>query len=167
MFNTHDESLVPWRLVEDWKCVLCGKCCINHRVPLLFEEYARIEPKYGPRSVEPGENKFYLRILPNGNCFFLRKRGKLFICRIHEEKPYACRLFPFRISRMAKYGYSELSFFHYCGEAFHVYLEKKCQGIVLGEPSLEFTGRVIPRFLQLYLETDAGRKISTGFCRQA
>ncbi|NHW00053.1 MAG: YkgJ family cysteine cluster protein [Thaumarchaeota archaeon] len=164
MFNAQGESLVPWRLVENWKCVLCGKCCINHRVPLLFKEYARIEPKYGPRSVEPGEKEFYLRILPNGNCFFLRKKGKLFVCRIHNEKPYACRIFPFRISRTAKYGYDELSFFKYGGEAFHVYLEKNCRGIVLGEPSLEFTGRTIPRFLQLYLETVADRKVPTELC---
>jgi hypothetical protein len=45
-----------------------------------------------------------------------------------------------------------------------VYLEKNCRGIVLGEPSLEFTGRTIPRFLQLYLETVADRKVPTELC---
>lgn len=142
---------MPWRLVENWRCVSCGRCCINHRVPLLFKEYARIEPKYGPRSVEPGEKEFYLRILPDGRCFFLSKRGTLFICRIHDEKPYACRMFPFRVSKTAKYGYGEPSFFQYGDETFNVYLEKECQGIVFGEPSLEFINRVIPRFIQLYL----------------
>ncbi|MEM2050597.1 MAG: YkgJ family cysteine cluster protein [Thermoproteota archaeon] len=151
MSSTQGESLVPWRLVEDWRCVSCGRCCINHRVPLLFKEYARIEPKYGPRSVEPGEKEFYLRILPDGRCFFLSKRGTFFICRIHDEKPYACRMFPFRVSKTAKYGYGEPSFFQYGDETFNVYLEKECQGIVFGEPSLEFINRVIPRFIQLYL----------------
>jgi len=153
---------IPWRRVESWRCTLCGKCCINHRVPLLFEEYAKIEPKYGPRSVEPGEKGFYVRRLPDGSCYFLRRLGAGFICSIQEEKPYVCRMFPFRVAKTARYGNEKLSVFYYRKGVFYVYLDPECQGIALGQPSVEFVTKVIPEFIDIYLGNRPQQRFSTG-----
>lgn len=150
MSETNNLHMVPWKLVGDWSCKFCGKCCINHRIPLLFEEYARIEPRYGPRSVEPGEKCFYIRLLRDGRCFFLRRQGEKYLCRIHNEKPYVCRMFPFRILSSPKYGDESLSKLQYDNEVFYVYLNAECSGIVLGSPSKKFVEETLPEFVRLY-----------------
>lgn len=160
LFEAENLHIIPWKLVKDWSCRFCGNCCINHKIPLLFEEFAKIEPKYGPRSVEPGERMFYVRLLPNGRCYFLRKQGEKYLCRIHNEKPYACRMFPFRILRAPKYGGDDLSKFEYEGDMFYVYLDANCNGIVLGNPSANFMEKVIPEFIKTYISRESIRIVA-------
>jgi len=151
--------MIPWKLVEDWECKFCGKCCINHKVPLLFEEYAKIEPRYGPSSVEPGERMFYIRLLHDGKCFFLKKHGEKYLCRIHDEKPYVCRMFPFRVLRVPKYGNEELSEFKYGTKVFYIYLNRGCSGVKLGNPSMRFVEKVLPEFIKIYANKEANEKL--------
>lgn len=131
-------------------------------MPLLFKEYARIEPEYGPRSVEPSDKGFCVRRLSDGSCYFLRRIGSNFICKIQEEKPYVCRMFPFRVAKKAKYGSEELSAFYYKREIFYIYLDPECQGITLGQPSVEFVTNVIPEFIEIYMGNNPQQRFSTG-----
>ncbi|MBO3840179.1 MAG: YkgJ family cysteine cluster protein [Thermoproteota archaeon] len=159
MLRADGFHMIPWKLVKDWECKFCGNCCINHKIPLLFEEYAKIEPKYGPRSVEPGERMFYVKLLRDGKCYFLKKQGEKYFCRIHNEKPYVCRMFPFRVLRKPKYGNEELSEFKYRTEVFYVYLNRECNGVKLGNSSIRFIERVMPEFVKIYVNKEGNEKL--------
>jgi lysine-N-methylase len=94
-------------VVQNWDCHATGTCCKEYRVPLSDEERLRIEaqgwsaadlgglPPFQARGLL--RRRYFLTRRPDGSCVFLSPEGR---CRIHERhgyenKPLACRLFPF------------------------------------------------------------------------
>ncbi len=131
---------VPWRRVHSWKCVACGRCCREYRVPLRFYEYLKlrhtgfVEERYG---------RFYIRKI-GGRCPF--QIGRL--CSLQGEmKPVACKLYPFSVRKKG----DEMAEYEYEGETYYVYVDvSTCPNVVLGRPS-EVMLKLVKEAVQIYL----------------
>lgn len=87
---------------QHYSCHGCGNCCRDFTVQLRPEDLRRLEEqRWEERLGEPVAVEFrgqrYLRQRADGACVFLQPDG---LCRVHaefglEQKPLACRLFPF------------------------------------------------------------------------
>jgi Fe-S-cluster containining protein len=148
--NAMSQKLIPWSKVESWKCKMCGKCCYNSRVPLNFEDYARIVSKYGEVYVIQDQNLFILRHKKDGSCVFLRIKEGKYVCKIQEDKPLVCKLFPFRVYSYPKFDNEHDSEFRYKDKIYYIYLDLDCNGIKLGNPSEELVSKVIPEIIDIY-----------------
>ena len=111
------KDLIPWRVAGRWKCIRCGWCCNNLDVPVTIYDEERLR-KYGDIFWK-GKIGVYLKKI-NGRCIFY-KDGE---CLIYEERPKACRNYPFYIRKQG----DELARF---GNVY-VYLDKNCRGIGKG-----------------------------------
>ncbi len=87
---------------QRYSCHGCGDCCRDFTVQLSDEDRARLasqrweERLGGPVTVE-FRGAHFLRQRDDGACVFLQPDG---LCRVHaefgfDEKPLACRVFPF------------------------------------------------------------------------
>lgn len=140
---------------------MCGKCCYNSRVPLNFEDYARIVSKYGEVYLIQDQNLFILRHKKDGSCVFLKFKGGKYVCKIQEDKPQVCKLFPFRIYTHPKFNYKNSSEFRYNGKLYYIYLDLSCNGIKFGRPSEELVSKVIPEVLEIYEKRRSIQEYST------
>lgn len=87
---------------QRYSCHGCGDCCRDFTVQLSEEDLARLHlQRWEQRLGEPVTVEFrgshFLRQRGDGACIFLQSDG---LCRVHaeygfEEKPLACRVFPF------------------------------------------------------------------------
>jgi len=112
---------VPWRRVASWHCTACGECCHRYRVTLTFYEYLRLK---NTGFVEDRAFRYYIRKIGK-RCPFQIGR----ICSLQgENKPLACKLFPFTISKKGK----EEALYEYNGKDVYVYVDVGCPNIVLG-----------------------------------
>jgi lysine-N-methylase len=94
---------------QRYSCHGCGDCCRDFSVQLREEDLDRLrdqrwEERLGERVTVEFRGQRYLRQRPDGACLFLQDDGR---CRIHAEfgfdqKPVACRLFPFNLAPDAK-----------------------------------------------------------------
>jgi Fe-S-cluster containining protein len=135
---------IPWSKVSDWYCRTCGKCCKIFKVPLSFIEVNLLSKKFGFYCIEAYAGSFYLKRI-NGKCIFQFNN----LCSIHPFKPMACKLWPFSINEIPKYGEKDSSYFEYKGEVFYVYLNSYCEGIVPGKPSFRLVNKTIPELIEL------------------
>ena len=69
------------------------------------------------------QEKIGLYLRKNGHCIFYN--GK---CIIYEDRPIACRKYPFYI----RYEGSEGALFEFGKERYYVYLDVGCSGVGLG-----------------------------------
>ena len=111
---------IPWRRVEKWKCVRCGKCCEELDVMVTSEEEKRLR-KFGD-VFRRGKVLVYLKKI-DGRCIFFRSG----ICAIYPERPMACVKYPFYFRSTG----GEESYFG----GYHVYVDSNCPGVVLGHPT--------------------------------
>jgi len=139
---------VPWSRVHSWHCVACGECCKHFRVPLTFWEYLRFR---GFGLVEE-KRKYYLRKI-NGRCPF--QTGKL--CGIQQNKPFACKLFPFVVLRKG----DDPALFYFGDEEYYVYVDTYCKNLVFGKPSLRFK-EMVKEALDIYTGKRIVPKLLTG-----
>ncbi|MBM4112206.1 MAG: YkgJ family cysteine cluster protein [Phycisphaerae bacterium] len=87
---------------QRYSCHGCGDCCRDFTVQLSREDLERLErQRWSERLGEPVTIEFrgalFLRQRDDGACIFLQADG---LCRVHgefgfDEKPLACRIFPF------------------------------------------------------------------------
>lgn len=87
---------------QRYSCHGCGDCCRDFTVQLADEDRERLDrQRWTARLGEPVTVEFrgahFLRQRPDGACIFLRSDG---LCGVHaefgfDEKPLACRIFPF------------------------------------------------------------------------
>ncbi|RLE74639.1 MAG: hypothetical protein DRJ56_07130 [Thermoprotei archaeon] len=121
---------VPWRSVRGWSCTRCGRCCREYAVPLARGEVVRYAFTYGPVVVSRGGRSYLLR-KPDGSCIFLVDRGGYAECGIYYDRPIACRLYPFYITREPIPGTrAELaSYEHPSAGRLYVYLDGDCPGV--------------------------------------
>ncbi|AEA46648.1 YkgJ family cysteine cluster protein [Archaeoglobus veneficus] len=114
-------NLIPWKKIESWACVHCGKCCSSYDIPVTFEEEERLK-KYG-NVFKKAKIGLYLR-KKKGKCVFWRKnRG----CTIYAERPKACRSYPFYVRKEGE----EDAYF----DGFFIYIDAECRGINKGDPN--------------------------------
>lgn len=102
---------------QRYSCHSCGDCCRDFTVQLRKEDILRLENQgYAQKMGEPVTVEFrkeqYLRQREDGACIFLESDGR---CRIHsdygfDEKPVACRLFPFNLAPDAGGPHAGLNF---------------------------------------------------------
>lgn len=143
---------VPWSYVNSWRCNGCGLCCKEFEVVLTFNEWLNITKKYGVGVTRAGLNKFYMGKRPDGSCLFLYTalNGKQ-LCGLQNNKPLACKIWPFKVLSKPKYGDADKSLFEYNGQKFYVYIDPFCPGIYWGVPSAELVYKVIPEFIEIAL----------------
>ncbi|MHA1608791.1 MAG: YkgJ family cysteine cluster protein [Candidatus Njordarchaeales archaeon] len=126
-------KLVPWRFFRTWECLACGLCCRRYIVSLSREEALRLMEKYGPWVISIEGGKYFLRRV-NGACIF--QRGNL--CGIQDDKPIACRLWPFFIlNKPIKARDRLLAEFNWNDYSFYVYVDPFCRGLNKGSTPIE------------------------------
>ncbi len=135
---------LPWSKVSDWYCKTCGKCCKVFKVPLSFIEVKLLLKRFGSYCIEASTGVFYLKRI-NGRCIFQFSN----LCSIHPFKPIACKLWPFSIHEIPKYGEKNHAYFEYRGQVFYVYLNSYCEGIIPGKPSFRLVNKIIPELIDL------------------
>jgi len=102
---------------QRYSCHGCGDCCRDFTVELSAADRARLDAqKWAERLGEPVTVEFrgatFLRQRDDGACTFLMDDGR---CRVHaefgfDEKPLACRLFPFSFAPGAKTTLAGINF---------------------------------------------------------
>ena len=90
---------------QRYSCHGCGDCCRDFSVQLRDDDLGRLreqrwEERLGEAVTVEFRGRRYLRQRADGACLFLQPDG---LCRIHaefgfDEKPVACRLFPFNLA---------------------------------------------------------------------
>ena len=131
--------LVPWKKVERWKCVHCGFCCSEYDIPVTLEEEERLR-KYG-NVFKKGKIGLYLR-KKKGKCVFRGKSG----CRIYDERPMACRRYPFYVKQQG----DDDSLFIHEGETCHVFLDARCRGLGKGDGVEEEIRKVLRDLMNVF-----------------
>jgi len=114
-------QLLPWTKVERWACIHCGFCCSEYDIPVTPDEERRLR-KYG-NVFKRSKIGVYLG-KKRGMCVF---RGDD-RCRIYDERPMACRKYPFYIKQKG----DEDSLYVYNGKVHHIFLDSKCKGLGRG-----------------------------------
>jgi hypothetical protein len=127
-----EENLIPWREVENWKCIMCGKCCRTLDVPVTMDEERELK-RYGNVLRKHNIGVYLKRI--NDRCIFYEEK-----CIIYPFRPIACKKYPFYFR---KYGEKDSEFFDR-GIKLHIYIDKECTGIG--------RGLAVEKILQLLLK---------------
>ncbi len=147
------EELVPWRDVERWECVRCGKCCKTLDVSLSFEE-EEVLKTVRPDSVVYGKIGAYVRRV-DGKCVFYAEKSGKGMCTIYSLRPKACKLYPFYVRNSgpenARYG------------SFYVFLHRECEGIGVGRPIAE----ILPEVLNISPVPVPETSASRGLCSES
>lgn len=142
---------VPWRHVESWTCIACGRCCKGYDVSLRFNEWVNIVRNYGAGFTEPRIDRLCLRKKQDGTCIFLYSFLDRWLCGLQEMKPRACKLWPFKIYDKPKYGRPREAFYTRWGKKFFIYVDPFCMGLRWGDPTQEFTQKTLPEFVEIAL----------------
>lgn len=103
--------------LQRYSCHACGDCCRDFTVQLRPEDLERLERQaYALKMGEPVTVEYrgmhFLRQKPDGACLFLESDGR---CRVHadhgfDEKPIACRMFPFNLAPDGRGPHAGLNF---------------------------------------------------------
>lgn len=116
-------------------CIRCGGCCVGTEMELLPEDIERIVSlghKIEEFAVFDGE-RWRLRNV-DGHCVFYDKATGL--CKIYENRPIGCRLYPLQVSDDG------------------VYVDKQCPTWhTVPRSELERLGPYLPLFVKRSLET--------------
>lgn len=126
------QNLVPWREVEKWKCIHCGKCCSNLDVPVTYEDEKRLK-KYGDVFTK-GKIGLYLKKV-RGECIFFRD-GR---CKIYSERPEACRRYPFYFRDSG----DDSALFSVREVKIYVYVDLECNGVGSGKDVEKVIGEIL------------------------
>ncbi|MCS7122262.1 MAG: YkgJ family cysteine cluster protein [Archaeoglobaceae archaeon] len=110
---------VPWKKVASWHCTACGRCCYEYKINLRLYEYLKLK---ATGFVEEKFGKFYIKKI-DGKCPFQVQN----LCILQKNKPFACKIYPFRIFRKGK----EEALFEFNGEEFYVYVDVFCKNVLL------------------------------------
>ena len=127
------KKFVPWQHFKKWGCIKCGKCC--YKTVQLTKKEAELFLKRHPSHVDiidcMSKDRRYKQYLIKKNalkkCNFLKNK----LCTIQEEKPYACKMYPFSISRIPL-SKSDGSLYSANDEIYYVYVSPICSGLGRG-----------------------------------
>lgn len=150
---------VPWRYVQRWRCLRCGRCCVEYLVPLYPQEAVYYLLRYGD-VVEFRRGKYYLKSRPDGSCIFLEKTALGYRCSIYFERPLVCRCYPFYITEepLEQVGSPEDALYLLrLGEKVkrvYVYIDLNCPGVGQGYLVRDLVHKVV---LEWYTKLSALR----------
>ena len=141
---------VPYKTVSSWRCLRCGRCCIEYSVPLMLNEALRLIKKYG-WVIERRGNKVVLASKPNGECIFLSRIGGLAYCTIYYERPLVCKLYPFYIRLKPLDETHRDKALYICEDnlKLYVYIDRKCPGVDRGGYPIEI---IVPKIVKVWRE---------------
>jgi Fe-S-cluster containining protein len=141
---------VPWRCVQDWRCVACGLCCKDYDVVLDFTEWMKIVNSFGVGFTRPGISRFFLKHKDDGNCVFLYSLYGRRLCALQQNmKPIACKLWPFKITNKPKYGRQNEALYPCGDKLLYIYVDPFCPGLTWGSPSFGFLSETLTEFVDL------------------
>ncbi|MEM3004120.1 MAG: hypothetical protein QXK96_02360, partial [Candidatus Bathyarchaeia archaeon] len=106
---------------------------------------------YGFDSVELSEGRSWLRKRLDDRCVFMVFGGGRWLCGLQKEKPYACKMWPFRVADRPLYGRGLRAMYENEEWAGYVYVDPRCPQVSYGDPTLYFKERVVREFVQLAL----------------
>lgn len=152
---------VPWRHVESWSCLACGRCCRGYDVALKLNEWIKVVRTFGTGFTEPRVDRLYLKKRYDGTCVFLNRSFDRYICGLQAMKPRACKLWPFKIYDKPKYGRPNEAVFTQWGKKFYVYVDPHCLGVRWGTPTPEFTQQTLLEFVEIGLGLQEKQRYST------
>lgn len=148
--------LLPWTYFKTWNCLLCGDCCRKYMVPLSRNEIIWVSENFGRDKIVKRGGKYFLARRSDGSCIFLFQNK----CMIQENKPLACKLWPFYIySKPLKYSDERKALFFYKEKKYFVYVDAFCRGLNKGFIPLE---NVIREVIGLYEGEQRGQLLTTG-----
>jgi len=82
-------------MIKNFKCKRCGECCYPPRLysadirRIKKADYDEVDFVY----IDDLKNT-YMKDKKNNKCIFLKKKGKLYECRIYQYRPGVCREYP-------------------------------------------------------------------------
>jgi len=123
----------PFTEPVPFKCLYCLDCCRGRHVYLTLKDIKRLmEAGEDPEefltiSIEGSKVHFVLSVREwdLGCVFHDPETGK---CRVHDERPLICRIYPFMISRRPLGVEGEKPFEH-GGEKLWLYYDESCPGV--------------------------------------
>ncbi|MHA1581201.1 MAG: YkgJ family cysteine cluster protein [Candidatus Baldrarchaeia archaeon] len=146
--------LIPWKLVTTWSCFACGKCCRKFKVPLSLAEAQKLMEKYGSNVIEFERGTPYLK-RKGGTCIF--QDGN--ICSIQEDKPTACKLWPFYVKKAPLHPNDFFSaHYRYKDKVFYIYIHSWCTGVNKGVIPVH---KILPEVVSLYLGEQTSQIFTT------
>jgi len=138
---------------------MCGECCRKYYVPINEETAVRLVRKYGRETVIKRGRKYYLAKIRD-QCIFLRNN----ICLIQNDKPLACKLWPFYVSnKPRKRENKDFALYTYRGREFYVYVDTFCKGLNRGINPIE---NIVKEVIQLYLQEKIKQCLTTSEVRE-
>lgn len=140
---------IPWRNVKSWSCIECGNCCKEYHVVLNFSEWINIVKTYGIETTIPSINKLLLGKKSDGSCYFLTYNGNHHLCGLQYTKPLACKIWPFKIFDIPKFGTANNALYRYRNRNFYIYVDPSCTGLRWGKPTPEFKYNTLPEFIDV------------------
>ena len=152
---------VPWQFIADWKCKGCGICCRNYSVVLNFQEWLRIIKTYSIELTASDLTKLYIKRKNDGTCSFLCDFTDPNLCGLQHMKPEACKLWPFKILGVPRYGYPQHAAYNYRGRTLFVYADSNCNGLTFGRPSSTFASHTVKEFTEIALGFNTSQVKST------
>lgn len=141
---------LPWSAVKSWTCTQCGECC-QLVVQLTVQEWLNLTRKYGYAIVDQDIGGFFLRKTVDGRCPFLWNHPAGWLCGLQQEKPLACKLWPFKVLAEPKYGQPDEASYNYRNNRFYVYVIPNCPGTSWGRPSEGLIKKTLPEFIDIRL----------------
>ena len=152
---------VPWRRIQGWSCVGCGECC-RLQVQLTTKEWLDLTRSYGHGIATQSLDGFFINKTVDDWCPFLYRSATGAACSLQHTKPLACKLWPFRISDYARYGFKDEARFDHRGGVYYVYSIPFCGGLRYGTPSEQFAKNVLPEFVDMRVGYRRPQVYSTG-----
>ncbi len=95
--------------MQDFKCKRCGYCC-TLRARLRLVDIFKIM-NLGHKKKEfvdkDAKGRSFIKLI-NGDCYFLRKKGKKTSCKIYNTRPKVCRQYPSELQIKECSAYKDL-----------------------------------------------------------
>ncbi len=126
-----------------------------------MDEKVRITNQYGQVVLSYGLGKTYLRNQSNGRCTFQRPLMGRWICTLQEQKPTACRLFPFRLNNKPIYKRGDNARVQMGDKTYYLYMDPNCKGITLGKPTERFARQIVPEIVRIGMGLPVKQRFTT------
>jgi hypothetical protein len=144
-------KFVPWRYISDWKCDLCGNCCMLYSVVIDFPEWFEIVKRFGIEKTTAGVDRLYIKRGNDGSCPFVYRFGNGCLCGLQNMKPGACKQWPFRVLFEPRFGDANHALYEYGDLRLFVYADSMCSGLRYGSPRWDFATSTLREFVALTL----------------
>jgi Fe-S-cluster containining protein len=142
---------IPWRRVKSWNCVTCGICCKEYDVVLGYWEWTNIIRNFGVSAIKPSVARLCLGKKGDGTCVFLYNSYGSWLCGLQQNKPNACKLWPFKIYEQSKHGRDDEAIYRFGDRVLFIYVDPSCQGLTWGIPTRRFQHETLREFSEIAL----------------